>query len=281
MDLEALKGAGLYDPSDEGAAERVELLEYLLKEGCTVEEMQAAHARGRLYALAGDRRIRPLLGLLTLREAGIRLETDPHLLARVWRTVGLPDGGLDAPLLTEDDVEALQTCLLVSGFLGEDTALGVTRVVGVALARITEAVGAAMRLGMSSIDIAISGLGRPRLRPGPGAGRRLLRYAGEPRLAAGCCRGPRRGARRPTARRHARPGLARGAVRAGAAARLPRPGHAVPAQVVSGRVTRNVAPPPGVSSTTTDPACATTSACTMDSPSPLPPEDRVREASAR
>lgn len=157
MDLEALQAAGLYDPADPGADERRELLAYLLDEGCTVEEMQAAQARGRLFALAGDRQIRPLVGLLTLREAGIRLETDPQVLARVWRAFGLPDSGIDAPLLTEADVEALQTYLMVRGFLGEDTALGVTRVVGAALARITEAVSSAMRQGMSSIDVARSG----------------------------------------------------------------------------------------------------------------------------
>lgn len=157
MDLDALKGAGLYDPADEGAEERRELLAYLLEEGCTLEEMQAAHARGRLYALAGDRRIRPLVGLLTLRDAGTRLEADPHLLALVWRTLGLPDSGIDAPLLTEADIEALETYLLVLGFIGEDTALGVARVVGAALARITEAESSAMRQGMDSIDVAISG----------------------------------------------------------------------------------------------------------------------------
>jgi hypothetical protein len=157
VDLDALKGAGLYDPADEGAQERRELLAYLIDEGCTLEEMQAAHARGRLFALAGDRRIRPLVGLLSLREAATRLDADPDLLARVWRTFGLPDVALDAAQLTEDDVDALETFLLVRGVLGEDTALGVTRVVGAALARITEAVGAAMRLGMSSIDLTVSG----------------------------------------------------------------------------------------------------------------------------
>jgi hypothetical protein len=158
MDLRAMQEAGLYDPSDPGAEERRDLLAYLLEEeGCTVEEMQVAHARGRLFALAGDRRIRPVVGLLTLREAGARLETDPKVLLRVWRSFGLPDSGIDTPLLTEDDVEAFQTFVIVCSFLGEDTALGVTRVVGASLARITEAVSSAMRQGMDSIDVSLSG----------------------------------------------------------------------------------------------------------------------------
>jgi class 3 adenylate cyclase len=157
VDLQGLRDAGLYDPAAEGADERRELLEFLLSEGCTVEEMQLAQERGRLFALAGDRKIRPVVGLLSMREAGARLEVDPADLTRVWRAFGLPSCDEDTPLLTEQDVEAFQTYLLVRAFLGEDTALGVTRVVGASLARITEAVSSAMRQGMSSIDVAVSG----------------------------------------------------------------------------------------------------------------------------
>ena len=157
MDLQQLEEAGLYDPAAEGADERLELLEFLESEGCTLEEMQVAHARGRLFALAGDRRIRPVVGLLSHREAGARLEADPQHLQRVWRTLGLPSADIDTPLLTEADVEALQTYLEVRSFLGEDTALGVARVIGAALARISEAESSAMRQGMDVIDVSRSG----------------------------------------------------------------------------------------------------------------------------
>ncbi len=157
MDLQALAAAGLYDAAAAGAPERLELLEFLTEEGCSFKEMQVAHGRGRLFALAGDRRIRPLVGLLTLREAALRLNADPLVVQRSWRTFGLPDNGLDAPVLTDADVEALQTYLDVRAFLGEETALGVARVVGAALARITEAESSAMRTGMQVIDIGISG----------------------------------------------------------------------------------------------------------------------------
>lgn len=157
MDLQRLETAGLYDPSAEGAEARLELLEFLVSEGCTLEEMQVAQARGRLFALAGDRRIRPVVGLLSLREAGARLEADPQHLQRVWRTLGLPSADTDTPLLTESDVEALQTYLEVRSFLGEDTALGVARVIGAALARISEAESSAMRQGMDAIDVSRSG----------------------------------------------------------------------------------------------------------------------------
>ncbi|HUR14468.1 MAG TPA: adenylate cyclase regulatory domain-containing protein [Mycobacteriales bacterium] len=156
MDLQALQEAGLYDPADESADARLELLEFLDSEGCTLEEMQVAATRGRLFALAGDRRIRPLVGLLSLKEAGERLEADPAHLQRVWRTLGLPSADTDAPLLTDGDVEALQTYLDVRAFLGEETALGVARVIGAALARVSEAESSAMRVGMEVIDLARS-----------------------------------------------------------------------------------------------------------------------------
>ena len=158
MDLDALTQAGLYDPAADNAPERRELLAFLVEEGCSIEEMQIAHSRGRLFALAGDRRIRPLTGLLSLRDAAARLEVDPSVLQRVWRTLGLPDNGIDAANLTEADVEALGTYLDVRTFLGEDTALGVSRVVGAALARITEAESSAMRAGMEGvIDLGVTG----------------------------------------------------------------------------------------------------------------------------
>ena len=157
MDLDAFRAAGLYDATSPSAAARRDLLEFLVGEGCTVEEMQIAHSRGRLFALAGDRRIRPIVGLLTLRDAAVRLEVEPEVIARAWRTFGLPDSGIDSALLTEADVEALGTYLAVRAFLGEETALGVSRVIGAALARITEAESSAMRSGMKVIDVGVSG----------------------------------------------------------------------------------------------------------------------------
>ncbi len=61
------------------------------------------------------------------------------------------------PVLTEADVEAFGTFLAVRSFLGEETALGLSRVVGAALARITEAESSAMRSGMQTIDVGVTG----------------------------------------------------------------------------------------------------------------------------
>lgn len=157
MDLDALRAAGPYDPAAPGAADRLALLGFLAEEGCTLEEMQLAHARGQLFALAGDRRVRPLLGLLSLREGAVRLAAEPEVLGRAWLSLGLPDPGLDTPVLTEADLAALQTYLDVRALLGDDTALGVARVLGAALARITEAEAAAMRSAMDVVDVGRTG----------------------------------------------------------------------------------------------------------------------------
>jgi class 3 adenylate cyclase len=157
MDLKRMREAGLYDPAAPDADDRRELLAFLHEQGCTLEEMQVAHQRGRLFALAGDRRIRPLVGLVTLREAAARLEVDPALLARAWRTFGLPDPGLDVAALTDADVEALSTFLAVGRLAGPDTAHAFARVIGSALARISEAEGSAMRMGIDAISVDRSG----------------------------------------------------------------------------------------------------------------------------
>jgi class 3 adenylate cyclase len=157
VDLTQLQEAGLYDPAADDADERLELIAFLESEGCTVEEMTVAHRRGRLFALAGDRRIRPVVGLLSMRLAATRLEADPVKLAHVWQALGLTVQDVETPALTEQDVEALQTYLAIEGFVGEETAHAFARVVGGALARITEAVAAAMRTGVESISVHRSG----------------------------------------------------------------------------------------------------------------------------
>lgn len=157
MDLQELQDAGVYDPASAGAAERLALLTFLEEQGCTVEEMVAAHGHGRLFALAGDRVIRPVVGLLTLREAADRLGADVTRIERAWRTLGLRSQGTDHPVLTEADVAALQTHLDIGDLLGDDVALGTARVIGAAMARITEAESAALRLALEgTMDLGVT-----------------------------------------------------------------------------------------------------------------------------
>ncbi|MHB8328545.1 MAG: adenylate cyclase regulatory domain-containing protein [Acidimicrobiales bacterium] len=105
LDLAALAAAGLYDPGATDAAGRRALLEFLAEEGCSLEELLQAEARGRLFALSGDRILRPERDRYTLRQVAERCAVDVALARRVWRTLGLADPGPDTPAASPVDVE--------------------------------------------------------------------------------------------------------------------------------------------------------------------------------
>lgn len=156
-DLDAWTRAGLYDPAAAGAEDRLALLQLLTEDGCSLSDMVAAEARGRLFGLAGDRRIWPGPGVHTVAQAGALA----GLSVDEVRTVGsalalyLPAG--EAPALTSADVEALQTYGDLRTMVGQDAALGVLRVIGAATARVAEAAAVIMRSRVDEIAVSRSG----------------------------------------------------------------------------------------------------------------------------
>jgi hypothetical protein len=66
MDRDELVRAGLYDPAAPDSGERLELLEYLVAEGLTIEEMAEADREGRLTVAAVERMLRGGTEQLTL-----------------------------------------------------------------------------------------------------------------------------------------------------------------------------------------------------------------------
>src|SRR4051794_12554221 len=123
MDLGALEAAGLYDPAASDAAERRDLLEFLTEQGCTVEEMVVAHARGRLFGLAGDRLIRPDRDHFTLDEVAVEIGCEADLVRRVWRAFGLVEADPGQPVASPDDVEMVRFAVGMSGPLGVEPTL--------------------------------------------------------------------------------------------------------------------------------------------------------------
>jgi hypothetical protein len=118
-----LVALGLYDPDDELAAERLELIEYLLSLGATVDELVAAYPD-----LAQVASTRALLGpgeRFTQAEAAARAGIPIEAWARIWRAAGLPDPGPDARVCTEEDVEMLRTFDAGAALLGEDVVIQV------------------------------------------------------------------------------------------------------------------------------------------------------------
>jgi class 3 adenylate cyclase len=157
FDLEPYAAVGLYEPEAADAAERAELLEYLADVGCSIDEMLVAHSRGRLFALAGDRVIRPDRDRYTLAEVAGQLGADEDVVRRLWRACGLVESSPDDAVASPADVEAVATMVANVGFLGEDVVLGICRVMGSSLARISDALSGATRGRVTSIAVATSG----------------------------------------------------------------------------------------------------------------------------
>jgi class 3 adenylate cyclase len=157
IDWEALAAAGLYDARSETAADRRALLEFLTEQGCTIEEMIEADARGRLFALAGDRLLRPDRDRFTLTEVAAELNCDVEVLRRGWRAVGLVDRGPDISVASPADVAAWPIYLDAVEFMGEQTALSIARVWGSAMARVADAESAAGRALSDQSSVSQSG----------------------------------------------------------------------------------------------------------------------------
>lgn len=156
MDSATWQAAGLYDPDAPGAADRLELLHYLTEQGCDLAEMVDANRNGRLFALSGDRIIRPPRPRYDGEQAAAIVGADPAVVSRAWRAFGLP-APLE-PVLGEPDLEALRTWLLVRDLLGEEAATALARVLGSGTARLAEAESAALRSGLGgAIDLGQTG----------------------------------------------------------------------------------------------------------------------------
>jgi class 3 adenylate cyclase len=157
VDLSEFEAAGIYDPAAADAAERLELLEFLVAQGCTVEEMTAAHQRGRLFALAGDRLVRPDRDRFTLDEVAEQVGADPADVRALWRAFGLVEADPAQPVASPDDVEMIRTAVVMASFLGMDATRGVARVMGSSLARVGDAASTVVRGRMPAMSVAVSG----------------------------------------------------------------------------------------------------------------------------
>ena len=146
MDATTWQSAGLYDPAADNAADRLALLEYLTEQGCDLDELVEADARDRLFALAGDRLIRPSRPRWDCETAAVELGTDAESVSRAWRAFGLP--APVEPVLGELDLEALRVSLLVRDLLGDEASTALGRVLGAGIARLAEAESSAMRSGL-------------------------------------------------------------------------------------------------------------------------------------
>lgn len=149
--------AGLYDESASDATARLELLEYLVDQGCTIEEMVAANCRGRLFALSGDRIVIPGRDEFSLRDIAERTGADLDAITKIWRALGFVDPGPDEGVACEADLAAIATTVDLANVMGMPAALGICRVVAASLARISDAMASAVRGQIPDLALNVAG----------------------------------------------------------------------------------------------------------------------------
>jgi adenylate cyclase len=152
VDPDELQRLGVYDPDDEHAAERLELIKYLVGLGATTDELVTE--RDELPALASLVGLRPGRERLTLSDAADRAGAPLDLAKRVWRTSGLPEPGPDDLVCTEADVDVFRIFLAGTELLGEAVVLQLGRVVGSTMARVAEAARSAFLVHVGAPSLA-------------------------------------------------------------------------------------------------------------------------------
>jgi class 3 adenylate cyclase len=103
---EELVAAGIYDPGDELAPARLELIEYLFGLGATLDELVAAYPN--LPIVASNRALRGPGERFTAEEAAARAGVTVDEAMRMWRATGFPDPGPDVAAYTDEDVDVLR-----------------------------------------------------------------------------------------------------------------------------------------------------------------------------
>ena len=127
------------DTEEERAARR-ELLEHLLADGCSIDDLKRAVADDRLALLPMERLLLQDR-VYDFNKAAELTGLSVDYLQRNWRALGLPLPGPDEPSHTEQNVEGMRAVkLLLDAGLSEHEMLELTRMVGDASAKMADAI---------------------------------------------------------------------------------------------------------------------------------------------
>ena len=135
-----LEQLGLYDPDAADGAERLELIQYVMALGATLEEVAAASNLGEL---ALDVNMRPR-GPLTLGKVLEPLPIEPATATRLLTALGMTTD-LNEPITAEEG-ETIQLFVASLGLLGEEAAVQLARVTGSAMAKVAETLVGGFRI---------------------------------------------------------------------------------------------------------------------------------------
>jgi class 3 adenylate cyclase len=128
---------GVYDPRAEYAAQKLELLEYLVSLGATAEDLVAY--QDQLSGLASVVSIRGGRAL-TLSEAAERAGVSEEKLLQLTRAAGFAEPGPDDRAISEQLAGMAAGMAAAESMFGEDAVLQLVRVMGSAMARLADAI---------------------------------------------------------------------------------------------------------------------------------------------
>jgi adenylate cyclase len=140
-DAEEFERLGLYDPEEPGAAERLELIRYVLSMGATLDDVVRAPGLGEL---ALDMTLRPR-GVLPLREVAAAAAIDWPTTLRLMTAVGLSTDP-DSPVTADEAASIRLLAGAHNNLLGEEATLQLARVTGNTMARLAETLVGVFRL---------------------------------------------------------------------------------------------------------------------------------------
>src|SRR5437763_13599350 len=138
LDIAQLEAAGLLDDVEDERTrhERVELLQQLLRDGFSLEELQQAARQDRLALLPVERVLHREGARRTPDDVAEQSGLPLDLLRRLWRALGLTDAGDTAEAFTESDLAAAKTLALFrAAGLGEEPLVLISQRVGPSMTR--------------------------------------------------------------------------------------------------------------------------------------------------
>ena len=166
-DLDRLARAGVYDPDAADAAEQRAVLDRLLENGLTMDDLLAANRIGNLVLRAFERLILPG-ERVSIDDAATSTGLAVGEVLRIRRAWGLTDPGPGERAISPNELTALAFMASAAAFVGPEPALHVARVMGMAMSRLAEAEIATVR---SRIEV-------PMLQSHASTAAMLVAYAG-------------------------------------------------------------------------------------------------------
>jgi adenylate cyclase len=135
VDTAEYEAAGLYDPESPDAPQRLALIEHLVGQGVTIDQMRRADAVGSLHSAASDLTVRPG-ARRNVEEIAAAAGLSVDLLRRVVVAAGVRVADDD---YRDADEQTFRLFALGAELFGDEPTLRFTRVMGAAMAGVADA----------------------------------------------------------------------------------------------------------------------------------------------